>query len=350
MNIIFYLLFCLVYFLLGLAPYYVAYLIIEPNSFLGIVGVFVLGSIIVPMTLFLASIIIASISRILGVASKENYNTHVGNYQIKAINENSPPKKSYKKIFIWGGFSCAILIFIFLLLLNNRESYQVQEPLNNEEDMINSYDDQVIDSKNEFNDGKVEYEDEIKISDSIMDDNNLMNMAVHTVLTKVNDKGISGVAKDIRDCYVNPNLSKLYCVYLDNSAKLLDIAVSSAYQIPRNEYLYDARVSERSYKYLYKPNNIIDFNSHISKIEGEIKTILHNSLEAKVSHENKIKSNKNTEIIEDRKFNEINENNRMSKNIPVNLNIDSEKMDDKNINNDEKAKVLMNENENIFTE
>ena len=38
-----------------LGPYYIAYNIIEPEGFLGVVGVFFLGSLIVPITVGLAS-------------------------------------------------------------------------------------------------------------------------------------------------------------------------------------------------------------------------------------------------------------------------------------------------------
>lgn len=54
MNIILFIILILVYGGLGLLPYYVAYLIIEPHSFFGIVGVFFLGSIIVPLSTMLA--------------------------------------------------------------------------------------------------------------------------------------------------------------------------------------------------------------------------------------------------------------------------------------------------------
>ena len=46
----------------ALAPYYVAYNIIEPEGFLGVVGVFFLGSVIVPITLGLVSFILSGFS------------------------------------------------------------------------------------------------------------------------------------------------------------------------------------------------------------------------------------------------------------------------------------------------
>ncbi len=48
---------------LNLLPYYIAYLIIRPSSFLGVVGVFVLGSIIVPLTAWVSMFIRTAVVR-----------------------------------------------------------------------------------------------------------------------------------------------------------------------------------------------------------------------------------------------------------------------------------------------
>lgn len=36
---------------LNLLPYYIAYVLISPESFMGIVGVFIVGSVIIPLTI-----------------------------------------------------------------------------------------------------------------------------------------------------------------------------------------------------------------------------------------------------------------------------------------------------------
>lgn len=46
-----------------LFPYYIAYLLIKPEGFMGIVGVFILGSIIVPLALLGLSILTAPLRR-----------------------------------------------------------------------------------------------------------------------------------------------------------------------------------------------------------------------------------------------------------------------------------------------
>lgn len=50
--------------LLNLLPYYVAYLIISPDGFIGVVGVFILGSIIVPLTVWASILIFAAIAKV----------------------------------------------------------------------------------------------------------------------------------------------------------------------------------------------------------------------------------------------------------------------------------------------
>lgn len=55
------LMFC-VWSMAVLAPYYIAYHIIDPEGFLGIVGVFLLGSVIVPITLGLITVIFGGFS------------------------------------------------------------------------------------------------------------------------------------------------------------------------------------------------------------------------------------------------------------------------------------------------
>ena len=54
------------YFVFTLLPYYVAYKIIEPESFIGTVGVFVLGSVVVPVTTMIVMIFMGFMARIFG--------------------------------------------------------------------------------------------------------------------------------------------------------------------------------------------------------------------------------------------------------------------------------------------
>ena len=322
MNIILFIIFILVYGGLGLLPYYVAYLIIEPHSFFGIVGVFFLGSIIVPLSTMLASSIVAFISVILGIAKKEDktYKKQEiidGFYEIKNVSETKNTSKKYRNVFIGGAIIVVTLILIGVFIQNNKNYPQEEKPLNTQE--ISAESSPSIDNQ----ENNINYEEaptNLEVTNpSIIDDNNLMSSAVNAVVNRVNDAGLVNLIKDIRSCYLNANTNKLYCVYIDNSAKLLDIAISNAYKIPRNEYLYNDRVLQRAYKYLYAPNNISDFTVHIAKIENEIRPLLYSAIRSLPSdqvNENSDKINKNDgvteDIIEDRNFNEINESNRIN--------------------------------------
>lgn len=56
----------ILYIAFALFPYYVAYQIIEPSSFMGSVGVFLLGSVIVPLTTMIVAIFMSFLARICG--------------------------------------------------------------------------------------------------------------------------------------------------------------------------------------------------------------------------------------------------------------------------------------------
>ncbi|KZX37112.1 hypothetical protein J7554_02840 [Wohlfahrtiimonas chitiniclastica] len=51
---------------INLLPYYLAYLLIDPSGFMGMVGVFILGSIIIPMTYSVSIIIFSMIAKAFG--------------------------------------------------------------------------------------------------------------------------------------------------------------------------------------------------------------------------------------------------------------------------------------------
>lgn len=274
MNLIFLAIYIISYFLLILAPYYISYLIIEPNSFFGVVGVFILGSIIIPLTIMLATIIVSFFAKILGRSTakvtKDYYAKIPENYYVNTVNSETRPKKNYIKIIT---LSFIILLVIFILFFFIKEKLypsNVYDTSTKKEEVV----------KNTKQEPETDRKEESLTSESkpviepIFDDSNLMEVAVNNVLKIVDDEGISGVARAIRNCYVNVNSNKLYCVYFDNTAKILDTAMSNTYHFPRDQYLYDDKVIERSYRYLYKPRNITDFKIHISKIDGEIRALL----------------------------------------------------------------------------
>ena len=240
-----------------------------------------------------------------------------GFYEIKNVSETKNTSKKYRNVFIGGAIIVVTSILIGVFIQNNKNYPQEEKPLNTQE--ISAESSPSIDNQ----ENNINYEEaptNLEVTNpSIIDDNNLMSSAVNAVVNRVNDAGLVNLIKDIRSCYLNANTNKLYCVYIDNSAKLLDIAISNAYKIPRNEYLYNDRVLQRAYKYLYAPNNISDFTVHIAKIENEIRPQLYSAIRSLPSdqvNENSDKINKNDgvteDLIEDRNFNEINESNRIN--------------------------------------
>lgn len=300
MVILLYIFAFVVHILLVLTPYYVAYLIIEPHSFLGVVGVFLLGSVIVPLSIFLAGLCVAAIGGVIGVSAdviknKKNIENNYGySSEIITVNEVSSDKKSKKKIVVFSLVGFVIFSVIIGVIEENKEDTNYYEPAPIAED-VNSYDDSVsdlsavseVDSSSVFS--------ATSSNNYIEDDYQLMNQAVNTTLNTVDKVGISGMAKNVRDCYVNSNLSKLYCVYLDNSARLLDIAVTSSYQMTRNEYLSDTRSRERANEYLYLPWNIGDSDSHFQEMQSTLWKILGNAVRNRVSYTSNQEQNSSTQ-------------------------------------------------------
>jgi hypothetical protein len=321
MVILLYIFAFIVHILLVLAPYYVAYLILEPHSFLGIVGVFLLGSIIVPLSIFLAGLCVATIAGIIGVSADviKNSQSIESNYgevlKINTVNEIKPKTKNKRNI-VFFSLIAFVVIVIFVVSQNNKKYYEESSPeenLNyqeqNSSEDTNLYSESMSsgpesDSSNSFG--------SISPSNYINDDVQLMNQAVNTTVKTIGEVGISGMAKNVRDCYVDTNqVNKLYCVYLDNSARLFDIAITNAYKLSRNEYFYDARSRERANKYLYLPWNIIDADTHFQEMQNSLWEILvsteKNRADSKPSPEQNVSTQTEVQVAENNYKNEIND-------------------------------------------
>lgn len=323
MVILLYIFAFIVHILLVLAPYYVAYLILEPHSFLGVVGVFLLGSIIVPLSIFLAGLCVATIAGVIGVSADaiKNSKSIESNYgevsKIITVNEIQPKTKNKRNIFVFSLIGFFVFLVIFVVSQSNKKYYE-ESPLaenldyqeqNSSLEDTNLYSESVssgseIDSSNLFG--------STSPSNYIDDDVQLMNQAVNTTLKTVNEVGISGMAKKVRDCYVNSNQeNQLYCVYLDNSARLLDIAVTNAYQMTRNEYLSDTRSRERANKYLYLPWNVVDADTHFQEMQNSLWEILgstvKNRADSKPSSEQNVSTQTEVQLAENNYKNEIND-------------------------------------------
>ena len=273
-----------IYLSLLLLPYYVAYSIIEPHSFLGVVGVFVLGSVIVPLTLGLAFLIFGSFF-VAFDKFKEKIGQKSQSYNSSYNNENSPldvtpkiEKKSIKDNVLFTILGLGTLGFIIFLIVNAPENTEsaYYEPAH---DSSYSEDDEVA-SESVSWDNTYNYPEgsEVPVSystNSIVDNHSYMSYSIDELLKTLSDKGISGVARSVRDCYIDVEVDKLYCVYLDHSARLIDEIISKQMGIDRDEYLKDDKVQARTQKYYYIPTNTshLAFN-HQNIIEPQLISLI----------------------------------------------------------------------------
>lgn len=97
----------------ALMPYYIAYNIIEPDSFLGVVGVFFLGSVIVPLSLFLLSFIVLFFDRLLNSCRDVKFkNMHADSYDV--IEHKASQSSQKNKNYLWVVLIAIILFLVFV--------------------------------------------------------------------------------------------------------------------------------------------------------------------------------------------------------------------------------------------
>lgn len=98
----------------ALIPYYIAYNIIEPDSFLGVVGVFFLGSVIVPLSFLLLSSIVLFFDRLSNSFSRDSKfkNIHVDSYDV--IEHQSLQTSKKNKNYLWVVLFAIILFLVFI--------------------------------------------------------------------------------------------------------------------------------------------------------------------------------------------------------------------------------------------
>lgn len=108
-----------------LFPYYLAYSIIEPKSFFGVLGVFIFGSVIVPLSIWGVGLIVGAIGlSFKALADKKADNTHL---KMKTVNELQPSKRP-KIIFVLLFMLIASIGFIIYLLNNPTYIHEYKQP------------------------------------------------------------------------------------------------------------------------------------------------------------------------------------------------------------------------------
>ncbi|MBP2602793.1 J domain-containing protein [Acinetobacter calcoaceticus] len=126
----------------------------------------------------------------------------------------------------------------------------------------------------------------------------LMYKAVQSVINIQEESGIIGVVKEIHDCYIDKKEDRLYCLFLDLTARMLDLGASQTMGIIRDDYLMDERVLSRINNNYYIPNSIDSGTAteHLQNVNAELAEILKAKYQQKVKEMNSTdKLNKSVE-------------------------------------------------------
>lgn len=284
-----------IYLSLLLLPYYVAYSIIEPHSFLGVVGVFILGSVIVPLTLGLAFLVFGSFfvafDKFKEKIAQKPQSQPLSPYRSESLSSNDsspldvtpkPKKRRVKEAIFFTILGLGVIGTILFVAANNGGGSTEEASADYE---TASYEEAVDDTSTGYlytDTSNDEAADPYLTDNTITDNYSYMNDAVDEFLEILADSGIYGVARSVRDCYVNTEIDNLYCLYLDNTARLMDDAVSKQMGFNRDEYLKYDRVLARNQKYYYIPTNTshLAFN-HQKIIEPQLIGLLQRKIQEK---------------------------------------------------------------------
>lgn len=114
----------------------------------------------------------------------------------------------------------------------------------------------------------------------------LMNKAVLSVINIQEESGIIGVIKEIHDCYVDKKEERLYCLFLDLTARMLDLGASQTMGIIRDDYLMDERVLTRINNNYYIPNGIDSstVTEHVQRMNIELAEIFKEKYQEKIKN------------------------------------------------------------------
>jgi len=114
----------------------------------------------------------------------------------------------------------------------------------------------------------------------------LMNKAVLSVINIQEESGIIGVVKEIHDCYIDKKEERLYCLFLDLTARMLDLGASQTMGIIRDDYLMDERVLTRINNNYYIPNGIDSSTAteHVQRMNVELAEIFKEKYQEKIKN------------------------------------------------------------------
>ena len=87
----------------------------------------------------------------------------------------------------------------------------------------------------------------------ITDNEAQLDKAVRQFAATYQQSGLQGAIQEIQSCYANAQADKLYCMYLDTAARIVDIKAAASYHFPTDAYFSDDAYSERVIKMVYLP-------------------------------------------------------------------------------------------------
>ena len=87
----------------------------------------------------------------------------------------------------------------------------------------------------------------------ITDNEAQLDKAVHQFAATYQQSGLQGAIQEIQSCYADAQADKLYCLYLDTAARIVDIKAATSYHFPTDAYFSDDAYSERIIKLVYLP-------------------------------------------------------------------------------------------------
>ncbi len=102
----------------------------------------------------------------------------------------------------------------------------------------------------------------------VSDNEKLMNSAVKRFDKVYFESGMQGVGAEVRSCYQNAKTDKLYCLYLDYTARIVDSVMTGGMNMSQDQYFDDAAFGERIKTNFYHPRHVSteDANRHLSEL------------------------------------------------------------------------------------
>ncbi|MBR7069495.1 MAG: hypothetical protein IKI30_03485 [Oxalobacter sp.] len=112
-------------------------------------------------------------------------------------------------------------------------------------------------------------------AEPVVDDEKLIDQAVQDFWQHMEkgETGMSGAIVKIADCYDSPSTNKLYCLYYDYTARMVDADVRRMLGIEGTlDFFSDDVFSERAAKHVYLPNGstLVEANDHLELLSYKI--------------------------------------------------------------------------------